>query len=156
MTQTPPPLIRTAEIADLPAVVALLAQLSLDTPREQADDPLPPASYAEALAAIDADPRQQLYILEDSGRIAATMTVLIVPNLSHVGRPYALLESVVVDDSVRGRGYGSLMLRFAIERAREAGCYKVALTSNKARAGAHRFYVGLGFQATHEGFSLYL
>jgi GNAT superfamily N-acetyltransferase len=46
------------------------------------------------------------------------------------------------------------MMQRAIELARAGGCYKLALTSNKARADAHRFYQRLGFKATHEGFRI--
>jgi GNAT superfamily N-acetyltransferase len=77
-----------------------------------------------------------------------------VPNLSHVGRPYALVEDVVVDAAMRGQGYGEALMQRAIELARAGGCYKLALTSNKARADAHRFYQRLGFKATHEGFRI--
>jgi GNAT superfamily N-acetyltransferase len=45
------------------------------------------------------------------------------------------------------------MLR-ALAMARERGCYKLTLTSNKARKDAHRFYERLGFEATHEGFRM--
>jgi GNAT superfamily N-acetyltransferase len=48
------------------------------------------------------------------------------------------------------------MMRFAIERCRERGCGVVQLTSNKKRSDAHRFYSRLGFEATHEGFKLFL
>jgi GNAT superfamily N-acetyltransferase len=54
------------------------------------------------------------------------------------------------------KGYGESLMRYAIEEARRAGCYKVSLTSNKRRAEAHRFYEKMGFTATHEGFRLLL
>jgi GNAT superfamily N-acetyltransferase len=44
----------------------------------------------------------------------------------------------------------------AIARARELGCYRVQLTSNKARPEAHRFYAAMGFDRSHEGFKLML
>jgi GNAT superfamily N-acetyltransferase len=75
-----------------------------------------------------------------------------VPNLSHKGRPWAQVENVIVDASERGAGYGEQMMRFALDAAREAGCYKLVLTSNKQRDEAHRFYRRLGFRASHEGF----
>jgi len=37
------------------------------------------------------------------------------------------------------------MIRFALQRCREADCYKLALSSNLKRAGAHAFYESLGF-----------
>jgi GNAT superfamily N-acetyltransferase len=48
------------------------------------------------------------------------------------------------------------MMRWALERCREKGCGMVQLTSNKKRLDAHRFYVRLGFQQSHEGFKYYL
>jgi GNAT superfamily N-acetyltransferase len=47
-----------------------------------------------------------------------------------------------------------VLLASAVDRARTLGCHRVQLTSNKARGDAHRFYVGNGFTATHEGFKL--
>jgi GNAT superfamily N-acetyltransferase len=65
-----------------------------------------------------------------------------------------MVENVVVDAAERGSGLGELLMRHALEEARRAGCYKLALTSNKRRAGAHRFYQRLGFHASHEGFRI--
>jgi GNAT superfamily N-acetyltransferase len=47
-------------------------------------------------------------------------------------------------------------MQTAIARARELGCYRVQLTSNKERPEAHRFYAALGFDPSHEGFKLML
>jgi hypothetical protein len=47
-------------------------------------------------------------------------------------------------------------MRAVADAARTAGCYKLALTSNLARAGAHRFYSRLGWKRTHYGYSLEL
>lgn len=77
-----------------------------------------------------------------------------MPNLSHVGRPYAFVEDVVVDASRRGQGHGEALMRHAIELARAAGCYKITLTSNRIRMEAHRFYERRGFKATHVGYRM--
>ena len=147
------PHIRDAHEADLPRIVELLAQLSLDAPREWPDEPLP-ASYLAAFEAIVADQRQRLLVVEAQGQIAGSAVLIIVPNLSHQGRPYAIIENIVIDTGARGAGYGEKLVRYAIEEARKAGCYKLSLTSNKRRPDAHRFYERLGFQATHEGYRL--
>ncbi len=143
--------VRTATEADLPRIVELLAQLSLEEQREDPGPPLP-ERYREVFQEIEADPRQRLLVAETQGRVVASLALIIVPNLSHVGRPYAIVENVVVDAPERGSGYGELLVNYAIEEARRAGCYKLALTSNKGRADAHRFYERLGFRATHEGY----
>jgi hypothetical protein len=45
-------------------------------------------------------------------------------------------------------------MRHLMEAAQQAGCYKLALTSNKQRPDAHRFYQRLGFRAASEGFRI--
>jgi GNAT superfamily N-acetyltransferase len=57
---------------------------------------------------------------------------------------------------MRGRGLGRAMMRWAIDRARDRGCRMVQLTTDKARAEAHRFYTSLGFVDSHTGFKLSL
>jgi GNAT superfamily N-acetyltransferase len=145
--------IRRATARDLPRIVELLQQLSLDEPREESGAMLA-GSYREAFARIDGDPSQQLLVAESDDRIVGTVVVVVIANLSHRGRPWALVENVVVDGTARGEGVGEALLREAEAIARASGCYKLSLTSNKRRADAHRFYGRLGFRATHEGFRL--
>jgi len=143
--------VRDATKDDLPRLVELLGQLSLDEPREDAGPPLPDR-YSQAFSEIEADPRQRLFVVEVGERIVGAASLVIVPNLSHVGSPYAVVENVVVDASERGGRLGALLMERCVEEARQAGCYKLSLTSNKRRADAHRFYERLGFRATHEGY----
>lgn len=153
VTEPPSPDVRVREAveSDLPRLVELLAQLSLDEPREALSPPLP-ESYRQAFAQIAADTRQRLFVLEADGRIVGSLVLVIVPNLTHQGRPYAIVENVVVDEAERGKRHGELLMRHAIDEARRSDCYKVSLTSNKQRPDAHRFYQRLGFRAAHEGF----
>ena len=48
------------------------------------------------------------------------------------------------------------MIAHALAFARENGAGMAELTSNKTRADAHRFYVRLGFEQSHEGFKMVL
>jgi ribosomal protein S18 acetylase RimI-like enzyme len=140
--------IRDATIDDLPALVRLLAQL-----HEAA--PMPPTERERAaFHRVVADPRQRLLVVEHDGAVVGSASLVIVPNLGHDGTPYALVENVIVDESVRGQRHGEALLRYMIDAARAAGCYKVVLTSRKHRKDAHRFYGRLGFDATSEGFRL--
>jgi GNAT superfamily N-acetyltransferase len=67
-------------------------------------------------------------------------------NLAHMGAPSALVENVVVDERCRSQGIGAAMMHFAMDEARRAGCYKLALSSNLVRERAHAFYDRLGFE----------
>ena len=145
--------IRDATEADLPRLVELLAQLTLDVPREDVGPPLP-GVYLDAFRRIDADATQRLLVLEVDGRIVGSLALFITPNLTHKGKPFATVENVVVEESERGAGYGRQLLAFAIDEAKAAGCYKIALTSHKTRTEAHRFYESLGFESTHDAYRI--
>jgi len=142
--------IRPAQPADLPHIVAIYEAGAL-CERELLADPLPPC-YAEALAEIQANPRQALLVAEEAGAILGTLQITFVRNLIGQGLRCGIVEAVFVHPDHRGRGVGKRLMARAEEMARAAGCRTLELTSNKARAGAHAFYEGLGFHATHEGF----
>lgn len=143
--------VRLATEADLPRIVTLLDQLAPG--RENLGSPTS-HRYRAALGEVLADSRQRLLVVEADGAVAGTACLIIVPNVSHQGKPYALVENVVVDETQRSAGHGELLMRRAIAEAQRAGCYKLTLTSNKGRAGAHRFYQRLGFRAASEGFRI--
>ena len=108
------------------------------------------------LAEIAAMPGHELLVAEEDGVVVGTMVLLVVPNLSHGALPWAMVENMVVEQKYRRRGIGRLLMEYAIARARQAGCYKVQLLSNKKRHQAHRFYRSLGFKASAHGFRVYL
>ena len=95
-----------------------------------------------------------MLVVEDDGRIVGALVLAIVENITRKGTPYAIIENVVVDEDARGQRHGEALIGQAVEEARQAGCYKVSLTSNKRRSEAHRFYERLGFVQTHEAFRI--
>lgn len=148
-----PARVRLATEADLPRIVELLAQLSPDDPeREDTSSPLP-YNYHLVFREMVLG-KQQLLVAEARKKIVGTLVLVLIPNLSHKGSPYAIIENVVVDEKQRSKGTGEALIRYAIGQARKAGCYKVSLTSNKRRTDAHRFYERLGFGRTHEAFRI--
>lgn len=147
--------IRRATAGDLPAIVRMLADDPLGATREADASPLP-ASYAEAFAAIDRDPNQELVVAEHAGRVVGTIQLTCIPGISRQGAWRALIEGVRIDASVRAMGLGRRMIRWAIDRATTRGCRMIQLTSDKSRRDAIRFYQSLGFEATHEGLKLML
>jgi ribosomal protein S18 acetylase RimI-like enzyme len=147
--------VREARRADLPAIVALLADDFLGRQREQSAGPVH-ENYEAAFRAIDDDPNNQLLVGVMAGAVVATLQLTFTPSLSYQGSWRATIESVRTASALRGRGIGAALMAAAIERARERGCALVQLSTNKARSDARRFYERLGFVATHEGMKLRL
>ena len=112
--------------------------------------------YERAFDAIDADPAHLLVVGELDGDVVATFQLSYIPGFSRKGSWRAQIEAVRVADVLRGQGVGALMIRWAIDQARERGCSLVQLTTDKSRVAAHRFYERLGFVASHEGMKLTL
>ncbi|HEX6319044.1 MAG TPA: GNAT family N-acetyltransferase [Burkholderiales bacterium] len=134
-------IVREALAEDLRGVLKLYAQPELD------DGQRLPLEDAEALfGQIRAHPHYRLYVAEDRGRIVGTFTLLISRNLSHLGVPSVVVESVAVAPGLQGEGVGRRMMAFALDICRRAGCYKMALSSSLRRSRAHAFYEGLGFE----------
>jgi GNAT superfamily N-acetyltransferase len=143
-----------AEAADLPALVALLADDPVSAGRETADGDLSP--YRRAFEAIDANRDQLLVSALDGDRLVGTFQLTIIPGLTRGGSTRAQIEAVRVHRDYRSAGLGGAMMRWAIAEAGRRGCALVQLTSDKSRRDAHRFYERLGFVASHEGYKLQL
>ncbi|GAA4561884.1 GNAT family N-acetyltransferase [Micromonospora coerulea] len=144
---------RDAVRADLPAIIALLADDVLGKARDftEVDE-----AYEKAFADIAADPRNHLVVADAGGELVGCMQITYIPGLGRHGAERSLIESVRVRSDVRGRGLGREMMAWAIDQARQRGCALVQLTTDKTRADAHRFYRNLGFVASHEGMKLAL
>lgn len=148
-------LFRHAKEADLPAIIAMLADDALGAKRE--DNSLPVnAKYLAAFEAIDRDPNQYLAVVEQTGEIIGCLQLTFIPGLSRLGMWRGQIESVRIASSHRGSGLGSQMFEWAIEQCRGRGCELVQLATDKARPEALNFYGKLGFKASHEGMKLSL
>ena len=146
---------RLANREDLPALVRMLADDKLGSKRERSDDPLP-ESYYVAFEQITHDPNHELIVAESNGEVLGTLHLMFLPSISFQGGLRAQVESVRVDKRYQGRGIGSEMMKWTIERARGRGAHIVQLTTHRSRADAHRFYERLGFKGTHLGMKLSL
>ncbi len=147
--------IRLATEKDFPRIVALYRELAIDA--SPAESRLSPSSddYRGVFAQISHMSGHELLVVEYEGRVVGTVVLLIVPNLGHGALPWAMVENLVIDHRYRRRGLGTLLMEYAIRRTREAGCYRLLLSSNKKRRDAYRFYRSLGFDAYGTGFRLY-
>jgi GNAT superfamily N-acetyltransferase len=146
---------RQAKQTDLPVIVRLMMEDELSMERERFEMPLPQVYY-KAFEAIDRDPNNEVIVAEIDGDVIGTLQLTFVPCLSYQGGTRAQVESVRVAEQLRGQGIGTVMMKWALDRARRHGCHLMQLTSHKSRVDAHRFYEKLGFTASHIGMKINL
>ncbi len=146
---------RSATADDLPTIVAVLADDGLGREREDASLPLR-QDYDDAFKAMSKDENNRLVVAVLDDVIVGCLQLTFIPGLSRLGTWRCQIEGVRVAASQRGAGVGQAMMEWAIEESRQRGCRLVQLTTDRRRADAHRFYDGLGFDASHIGMKLKL
>jgi GNAT superfamily N-acetyltransferase len=146
---------RLATLADVPALVAMLADDALGAQREQFTDPLPSAYY-DAFDAIDRDPNNELILACLGEPVIGMLQLTYIPSLSYQGGWRALIESVRVDAAYRSQGIGHQLMLWTLDRAKARGCHLAQLSTHSSRTDAHRFYERLGFEKSHVGMKLFL
>jgi ribosomal protein S18 acetylase RimI-like enzyme len=105
----------------------------------------PPPTDAELKSLVSSDSSVLLVarVSEQSNPIVGILTLVIYRVPTGVR---ARIEDVVVEQSMRGKGIGELLIKRALEMAKSAGADGVALTSNPRREAANRLYRRLGFK----------
>ncbi|MBB4004633.1 GNAT family N-acetyltransferase [Aurantimonas endophytica] len=146
---------RRATLADIPAIVSMLADDDLGSQRETATEETP-QHYFDAFSEVDADPNQFLCVVQDSMEIVGTLQLTFIPGLARNGSKRGQIEAVRIVGDRRGERIGESLFAWALEECRSRGCSLVQLTTDKARPNAHRFYDRLGFKPTHIGYKLFL
>ena len=84
-----------------------------------------------------------VYVLEAHGKIVATATLVIIDKFIHDGGAMALIEDVATAPNVRGKGYGSFIVKELVEKSKLYDCYKVVLNCNDNLVS---FYESNGFK----------
>jgi GNAT superfamily N-acetyltransferase len=146
--------IRVATERDIPSIQALYLQLAFSPPSPRIPRPSD-HEYRRVFKEMATLPGYELLVAEEAGHVIGTTILAILPGFAHGISPFAVVEYVVVDEKYRGKGIGRLLMEYCIDRAKEAGCYKIMLTSDKRRTEAHEFYRSLGFEDSAYGFRLY-
>jgi GNAT superfamily N-acetyltransferase len=80
----------------------------------------------------------------DDGTEVGRAYIYIMHNDLH-DQPFGLMEDVYVDETYRGKGVGSELVKQVIELAKKANCYKLIATSRTSRPKVHELYQRLGF-----------
>jgi len=85
----------------------------------------------------------RLLVARVDGTIGGSLTLVLFRIPTGVR---AIIEDVVVDGDLRGRGIGEALSREALEIAKDSGARTVDLTSRPSREAANRLYQRIGFK----------
>lgn len=126
---------------DIPELCRLLTILFSQEEDFQPDE----AAQARGLSAIIADPEiGHILVARQKGTVVGMVNLLYTVSTA-LGDRVGLLEDMIVDPGVRGRGAGSLLLKQVIQFARTNGCKRITLLTDRTNKAAQRFYRRHGF-----------
>ena len=131
-------LIRAGELSSL---LDLYKHLNSDEPPLPAEDILNRV-WNDFLT----DPKISCVVGDVEGRLVASCTLVVIPNLTRGARPYGLIENVVTHPEYRKKGIGNSLLRYTLQLAWEKQCYKTMLLTGRKQEETLRFYEKAGFQ----------
>ncbi|MBP2161397.1 MULTISPECIES: GNAT family N-acetyltransferase [Asticcacaulis] len=140
--------IRPAEQADLPMLLDLYRHLDADDVRCPDDDV---DSVFEQFLRY---PGSAILLGLVDDILVASCAVVVIPNLTRGGKPYALIENVVTHTDYRNRGFGKAILAAAVDRAWVSGCYKAMLMTGSRKPSTLAFYEAAGFEPSKTGFQV--
>jgi len=138
--------IRAATEQDIPAILNLYRDAGIDGGIS--------FTVEEAVAhfaLLERYPYFKVFIAALDKVIVGTYELAILDNMAKRGQRAGVVEAVAVHPDSQGHGVGRAMMHHALEQCRLAACYKMTLSSNLKREGAHQFYDSLGF--TRHGYS---
>jgi ribosomal protein S18 acetylase RimI-like enzyme len=131
--------IREAQKDDLEGVLRLYALLKRDSREITAKD----AQYV--WETIRSRPGQHVIVGREDGSVVCTCMIIIVPNLTHDLRPFAVIENMITSECHRGRGYATKVLAYAKEIAQRERCYKIMLMTGAKDEAVFGFYERAGY-----------
>lgn len=141
-------IIRPAVRGDLPGLLSLYRHLN------PTDPVLDEAFAEERFSAMLAQPGMTVFIGLAGHVAVATVTLVVVPNLTRNGASYALIENVVTHADHRKRGYARAVIDHAAAEAWNAGCYKLMLLTGSKNPATLRFYENCGFVQDKTGYQI--
>ena len=148
-------MIRLATPMDVDAVAAGYEQLLSHEAATHSYTNWKPGIYPTRQDALGAVENGTLYVLEENGQVCASMILN-----QHQAQEYAeipwqypaqpeevlVIHTLTMPPKMSGRGYGTRMVRFAMEQARAQGCKVIRLDTYVGNEPAKRLYHKLGFR----------
>ena len=114
---------------------------------------------SEALDGIIADDTRPIFVAEADGNILGYAFCIFIQHvddniLTDVKTLY--IDDLCVDESARGKGIGRELYNFAVNYAKENGCYNLTLNVWADNVSALGFYEALGLHKQKIGMELIL
>jgi len=103
--------------------------------------PTIPPPYAGYMQEMIGEGARMALLMDDSAICA--LAVWRVHLSTYAGRRF-YVDDLVVDETLRGQGWGAKLLAWLEQKARELRCDTFALDSGTQRHQAHRFYFRAG------------
>jgi len=132
-------MLREITDCDLNQLLQLYKQLHNNTMPEQSE------ALMQLWEKIITDRNRHIIVAEADERIVSSCELVVIPNLTHHQRPYALIENVITDENYRRQGLATACLNFAREIAVSANCYKIMLLTGSKQESTLRFYENAGY-----------
>lgn len=127
--------IRTAKWEDTQAICDLLKQMGY---------PQPLALIQEKFEILHSDLKAELLVAEEEDKVCGFLSLYFIPQIALKG-DFAKVCYLCVDENIRSKGIGHLLLQQAEQLARKRGCDRMELHSGEQRILAHQFYLREGY-----------
>lgn len=134
-------LIREANVEDIPDLCKLLDYLFEQEEEFKPDNNIQRIGLQKILEDSE---KGIILILKNNGETIGMVNLLFTISTA-LGGKVALLEDMIVIPSERGKGYGSELLKTAIEYASDRKCKRITLLTDDANEKAQKFYNHHGF-----------
>lgn len=146
-------MIRLAKEEDIPRLQELLGQILIVHHQVRPDIFKSEGSkFTDAeLEAVINDLNRPIFVYEDENGCILGHLFMVIQDISENDGPQKAHKSLFIDDlcvdkGARGQKIGEKLYQFALDYAKEQGCYNVTLHVWNDNAGALRFYERLGMR----------
>lgn len=146
-------MIRLAKEEDIPRLQELLGQILIVHHQVRPDIFKSEGSkFTDAeLEAVINDLNRPIFVYEDENGCILGHLFMVIQDISENDGPQKAHKSLFIDDlcvekEARGQKIGEKLYQFALDYAKEQGCYNVILHVWNDNAGALRFYERLGMR----------
>jgi len=127
--------IRSAKSEDTQEICDLLKQMGY---------PQPLTLIEEKFELLNNDSNSQILVAEEGSRICGFLSLYFIPQIALQG-DFAKVCYLCVDENMRSKGVGHLLVQEAEQLARRRGCDRMELHSGMQRPLAHQFYLREGY-----------